>query len=114
MQVDESFLDWFASQTRNNNVIQLDPYADGWLHAAEQHEWVATLQQVRHSLRQRDRDQHSANTKIPANPGARETVMATLINHQTERYPFHKTISELITSLELALEQTAPVRLEGN
>jgi hypothetical protein len=114
VQTQESFLEWLRPRTQSSAVAQLDPYSDGALEASAQEEWLAALKQEQQALRLEARQVVEKRPDLPADVSARQAVLTVLVDRELMHHPWNALLTELVTVLELALEQEATIRLLGD
>lgn len=112
--VPAEFLEWLAAHSRDPAILQIDPYRDLTLDAAQQSSWLRALRDVRAGAAAALRRHHEDRSHLPRDPDARAGVLDRLLAVELSRDARHRTLDDLCALLELALDTGAEVRAIGD
>lgn len=95
-------------------LARLDPYGDAVLGTDDLHALRHELARLRERSRARWREDIERGSRMPRDPVVRATLLARLVDDRLAADPFDRKAEELATLIEMAIEQSAHVRVVGD
>lgn len=114
VETSDDFIDWLGALARPAPMAAIDPYRDVTLDCEAAARWLRALCAIRDAAIASARAHHEAHSHLPRAAGAREEVLARLVEQTLARMPHQATLADLIALFEIAIDSGAPVTLVGD
>lgn len=114
MDLSEESIGWLRRQTTDPTIGSIDPYRDVILDASGQRQFLESLVEVREGLAAHVLNRIVGRRDLPRDAIARESVVELLLARELAKSPHWTALVELVSLIELAVEERALVRGSGD